>query len=302
MKKIESILVGVDYSQNSENALREASRIANWNNARLHCLHVLEEEPLGEFRKNKMFDEPGVLAAAEYHLENVVARTVGAGHDIRCHVKIGHPFKEIVAAIEAEDIDLVVLGSHGFNTTTASRTGVFASRCVRKAPTDVLLVRERQIEPFRNVVACVDFSDNSIRAAHRAAEIAEQDKAALELFHVYRSPIYAASDAGGVGPLLPPSDTAEIIASLRDKLERLAEKVSDRCGGYEIHAAVREQVGVSDGIVQRLKELGADLVVLGTRGRTGIKKLLMGTTAEHLIHDSPCSALAVKPEGYRYVL
>ncbi|MGK0188457.1 MAG: nucleotide-binding universal stress UspA family protein, partial [Verrucomicrobiales bacterium] len=53
-------------------------------------------------------------------------------------------------------------------------------------------------------------------------------------------------------------------------------------------------------VINHLTECSADLVVLGTRGRTGFKSLLMGTTAEKLIHETPCSALAVKPKGFHF--
>ena len=57
MKDITSIVVGIDYSENSANALREASRIANWNDASLVCLHVLDEEVIEVFREQGEFDE-----------------------------------------------------------------------------------------------------------------------------------------------------------------------------------------------------------------------------------------------------
>ena len=75
-------------------------------------------------------------------------------------------------------------------------------------PVDVLLVRERENAPFRNILACVDFSENSIRAAYHAAAIAEQDKAAIELLHVYRTPVYTAPDAGIYAPIMPPIQSA----------------------------------------------------------------------------------------------
>ena len=195
MKPITSVLVGIDYSENGRNALREASRIANWNSSKLVCFHVIEEEVIREFRRNPEFDERSNLDAALSRLEVYVADLVGAGHDIECKTVIGHPYKEFLDAIEAHRTDLLVLGSHGLKKDTPRRVGTLAARCARKAPVDVLLVRERQVEPFRSIVACVDFSENSIRAAYRAADIAIQDNASLTLYHTFRSPIHVAADA-----------------------------------------------------------------------------------------------------------
>lgn len=302
MKDITSIVVGIDYSENSANALREASRIANWNDATLVCLHVLDEEVIEVFRERGEFDEPGVRATALQHLEAFVTETVGAGHDLHCQICVGHPFKEILVALAARDAELLVLGSHGIEISSADRIGALANRCIRKAPVDVLLVRERQKEPFRCVVACVDFSESSIKAAHHAAEIARQDNAALELLHIFRSPIYDAPEAGIFGPLLPPIDTRGILDMLRARLDTLADEISASCGGCEVHTHVDEWAVVAGGIIRRFKELDPDLAVIGNRGRTGIKGFFVGTTAEKIIRRAPCSVLTVKPEGFRYKL
>jgi nucleotide-binding universal stress UspA family protein len=219
---------------------------------------------------------------------------------MECKVVAGHPFGEVLSTIEATGAELLVLGSHGLKSDDFRRIGMLARRCVRKVPADVLLVRERQHEPFRCVVACVDFSENSIRAAYRAVDIAIQENAALEILHIYCPPIYPATDAGVFGPVLPPIDTSEIVGTLRARLDRLATELSNYGDGYDVRARVEEHVGVSGGIVRRLGEIEADLVILGTRGRTGLKGLFIGTTAERLIHEAPCSAFTVKPEGFAY--
>jgi nucleotide-binding universal stress UspA family protein len=69
MNEINSIVVGIDYSENCANALREASRIANWNDAKLVCLHVIEEDIIRDFRLNETFDEQRVLDAAKERVE-----------------------------------------------------------------------------------------------------------------------------------------------------------------------------------------------------------------------------------------
>lgn len=295
------IMVGIDYSPNSDNALCEAARIANWNDAALCCLHVIDEDVLDGFRDDKGFDEQAIRRAALGRLEEHVGEVLGAAREVRCKVEIGHPFKELIQAVDGSGSRLLVLGSHGLGKSDPKRTGAFASRCVRKAPVDVLLVRGGQSDPFASIVACVDFSENSIRGAYRAAEIAAQDKAALELLHIFCSPIYAAADVGGYGPVLPPSAPPGIPASLRTRLEKLAEEIGNECG-VEVRASVVDQAGVAVGIVEHLLQVSADLAVLGTRGRTGLKRLLLGTTAERVIHESPCSTLAVKPEGFEYSL
>ena len=76
--------------------------------------------------------------------------------------------------------------------------------------------------------------------------------------------------------------------------------IRERFPDLKVEAVIRQRENVWYAIVDYLKEAEADLAVLGTRGRTGIKILLLGTTAERIIHESPCSVLAVKPDGFEY--
>lgn len=300
MKNLKRILVGIDYSDCCENAVREAARIANWNNGKLICLHVFDEEILEEFQHYESFDQTAVMDEAKRRLERFVADQLGAGHDIDCVVRVGHPFKELLHGVSDWEADLLVLGSRGFNQKDARRTGVFASRCIRKAPVPVLLVRKHQRDPFNRIVACVDFSKTSRRAIEHALAVAEQGTGKLELLHVYLSPILAASDSYGLGPILPAIDSSETQRILEKKLGDLADHYSNDFPDVEITATVREGVSIPATVIEHLDDIEADLVVLGTRGRTGLKSLLMGTTAEKLIHETPCSALAIKPEGFHY--
>jgi universal stress protein E len=300
MKKLNHILVAIDYSENSKNALREASRIANKSNGRLICLHVIDEDIAEVFRSKNKLDEPGVIEVATNNLEAFVGDTIGSGHDVEWRVAIGYPFKEIVDTLNSTGANLLVLGSHGLSSDSPNKVGTLAKRCVRKAPSDVLLVRERQEDPFRCILACVDFSENSIKAAYDAAQLAVQDKATLELLHIFPTPPNLYPDALGFGSVLPRIETSEILAGIRKRLESLADEISAATDACEIRATVEECGSINIGIEQRIKETGADLVVSGTRGRTGLKSLLLGTNAENIIHNSSCSTLSVKPEGFHY--
>ncbi|MGK0186335.1 MAG: universal stress protein E, partial [Verrucomicrobiales bacterium] len=287
MKNLKRILVGIDYSTSCETALSEAARIANWNDGKLICLHVFDEEILEEFRRYESFDQTAVMDEAQRRLETYVAEHLGAGHDIECVVEIGHPFKKLLHGVKNWETDLLVLGSRGFNQKHSGRTGVFASRCIRKAPVPVLLVRKNHTSPFDRIVACVDFSETSYRAIEHALTVAEQSSKELELLHIFLSPIMAATDAYGLGPALPIIDSSETQRILEDKLSALAEKIGATSPSVVITTKVREGASISREVINHLTECSADLVVLGTRGRTGFKSLLMGTTAEKLIHETP---------------
>lgn len=302
MSAKKSILVGIDYSPPCFNALREAARIANAADLSLICYHVLDQDILDEFKHHETYDENGILEFAYEKIEAFIRDVIGTAHDIEAFVKIGNPFIETLKLIKEHNPETLVLGSRGFGTIEPSTVGALASKCVRKAPVEVLLVRKNQDKPFHSIIACIDFSDNSIRAAYRAAEIARQDGAQLQLVHIYRPPIYADSDIGWLGPAFPMIQEPSILDNTSNRLEKLSYELGKKFDLQDISSVVHRDTSITRGIHKSSKEMNADLIVLGTRGRTGLKILLLGTTAESLIHSTPCSTLAVKPEGFTYSL
>jgi universal stress protein E len=302
MSSKKTILVGIDYSPHSKNALREAARMANSRDLALVCFHVLDQDVLDQFKHLDAYTGKGVLNFAREKMDSFIRDVIGTAHEINSTVSIGHPFRETLKQIEEHQPETLVLGSRGFSTTEHHHVGTLASRCVRKAPVEVLLVRNFQDRPFQNIVACVDFSDTSRRAIHRAAELARQDDSSLLLLLVYRPPVYADSETGWLGsafPIIPPPDIEE---NLQLRLEELGYDIGKEYDIQNLSTKVISALSIHHGIRETLEEVDADLVVLGTRGRTGFKKLLLGTTAEGLIHNTPCSALTIKPEDFHYTL
>jgi universal stress protein E len=300
MKPHSNTLVGIDYSDNSRNALREAARIANWNDGNLHCVHIIEDEVIAIFREQKDFAELKVMHTALAHLKEYVEDILGPENGCQCRLRVGHPFHEMIDEIKCRQADLLVLGSRGLSEKSTNNVGSLAQRCVRKAPVEVLLMRQKQDSPYQKIIVCTDFSDTSNRATLVAADIAIQDHARLELLHFHTHPIYPYSDA-----VMAPDPAAEFIDSLLDnqkeKLELLAEKLQSSHESLVVKTTVVED-SISHAIGSHIKKSEADLVVLGTRGRTGLKSLFLGTKAEKIIHLTSCSILAVKPEGFHYEL
>lgn len=295
MSATPSILVGIDYSPSCENALKEAARLSNAANCPLICYHVLDEEIMAGFKDLESYDEEGILDFARAKVEKFIRESIGAAHELKTVISVGHPFEVTLELIEEHNVETLVLGSRGLSSSGSSHVGRLASRCLRQAPVEVLLVRRDQDHPFRMIVACVDFSENAVRAARRAAEIAKQEGAGLSLIHVYRPVAYMDEEPGLLGSSIPLSLEPTIIEGLETRMDKLGYELGKEFDLQNVNTSIVTAVRVSQGIEDHLEEVNADLIVLGTRGRTGIKRLLLGTTAEAIIHHSTCSALAVKP-------
>jgi nucleotide-binding universal stress UspA family protein len=310
MQRISNILVGTDFSESSNAALVESQRIARSVGGKLCVIHVIDEELTEILRQKLNMPEAELIQLASDRLDEHLREVLDEPAEITTEVLIGCPFVEIVRAANSHATDLLVLGSGG-SETDGVHAGVLARRCVRKAPTKVLLVRQNQRKPFARIVACVDFSENSIEAIGLAAQVAEQDGAGLHLLHVCRPVVPSVhGDRGAFAGTkffdisLPPYPEMNYAQKQKEKLEELAiELLKKDYPKLEVESHVfTDGHRPSHGIVEFLKDSKAELVVLGTRGRTGVRSLLMGTTAERIVDHSPCSVLAIKPKGFDYDL
>lgn len=141
---------------------------------------------------------------------------------------------------------------------------------------------------FRSILVAVDFSNDSARALRYAVELARRFGAKIYLLHSY--PIHV----GGIAPygmVVPESFERDCREAASKHLGQWADKVSAE--GVEVEFTVTP-VFASEAIAKLAREIGADLIVMGTRGLTGLKHVLLGSVAERTIRVAPCPVLTVK--------
>jgi len=306
MNELRSIVVGLDFTSASRAALRQAARIAAWNQATLHAIHVVEPS---------FFDDlAGILAIdRESHAKEVRDSARKAAQDVavqgelavgaRVDVMIGSAAEMLVRATKQEAAELLVLGVR--SPVSAGRgPGPVATACARRAPANVLLTHESHTGPYKTIIACVDFSPTSLRAVHQAVRVAQQDKAALRIVHVAVPPMLDAAYAGHPLGIWPgqPLKAMELWNTYRSALDaRLAsfiEPLRGEMSALNVVAEITDQDHCARGIAAYAKGHAADLLVLGTQGKSNIRYALVGSTAERVLAALPCSALAVKPAEF----
>jgi nucleotide-binding universal stress UspA family protein len=89
---------------------------------------------------------------------------------------------------------------------------------------------------------------------------------------------------------------------LRHRLEAFGEPLRPEMAQFGVRYEIFDYPGHGRGLTEFAPQVGRDLVVLGTRGRTNLRDLLLGSTAERVVRDAPCSILVVKPEGFDHML
>ncbi len=137
---------------------------------------------------------------------------------------------------------------------------------------------------FRKILCPVDFDQNSLQALRLATGLAQESEAILYVVHVVAMP-------PGPEVALP---FRKMEAEARAKLERLVRQ--------RVKGKARCQIEVTMGdpgveILQAAKRLGANLIVMATHGRKGLRHLVLGSVAEHVVREASCPVLTVKPKA-----
>lgn len=143
---------------------------------------------------------------------------------------------------------------------------------------------------IQNILVATDFSPSAARAVATATDYARHFQAQLIILHAYRVDIPVASPLTGGGYVLPDGFFEQLAKEARLRVEKVAN---------EVKAAGVSAIGIAtDGhpatsIVEEAKARKADLIVMGTRGLTGLKHLALGSVADRVVRTAPCPVLTV---------
>jgi nucleotide-binding universal stress UspA family protein len=146
--KLKTIVVPIDFSQPSNNALRYAIRLADQFGAVLRLVHVVEPAPfLNDLPNVALTRTDGEIAkAAKVKLQALAQDQIDELIPLYPEVRIGKPYQEIVAAAKVGDADLIVIATHGYTGLKHAFLGSTAERVVRHAHCPVLVVRQNKKE------------------------------------------------------------------------------------------------------------------------------------------------------------
>ena len=145
---------------------------------------------------------------------------------------------------------------------------------------------------YQCILAPTDFSDSAGNAVHAAAGLARQYKAELHLLHIIAAQVYYAEMPE---MMLPPMEglSRQLRASGKERLEKLT---SDLGRGLHPHIHIEESAArPADAIIEASANIRADLIVIGSHGRTGLMHILLGSTAERIVREAGCDVLIIKP-------
>jgi nucleotide-binding universal stress UspA family protein len=148
------------------------------------------------------------------------------------------------------------------------------------------------MKPIKKILVPLDFSPVSMHALEFATDLAKRYEAALDLVYAYQ-PIAYALPEGYV--LITPDQLTEILAEFEKRLADAKRSVL-AAGIAQVDSEVIDGYPISV-ILQRQEQRGHDLIVMGTHGRSGIKRLVLGSVAENVLRSAKCPVLLVRGEA-----
>ncbi|HEV3339939.1 MAG TPA: universal stress protein [Pirellulales bacterium] len=306
MKPIfEKILVPIDFSDASLVALSRAVTLAKSLDATVTVVHAIPPVSSGadpvigpdammvDWRSPASASEleHRLREGAERQLRAAVDPYLGQGLDLHFRTLWGAPFIEVIHAVQEEAYDLVVVGTRGRSAIARMLVGSTSTKLVRKCPCPVWVVKPDAKMPFEAVLAPIDFSEVSHESLRLAGELAAHLNSSLHVLHVF------AREHDYLLDLMPEDDFELRVPRRHELISQLRAFAKD--SGLKIEPILHAKQGdVTPQILSTAEEVDAGLIVMGTLGRAGVSGLLIGNTAEKVLHASCRSLLAIKPPGY----
>ena len=297
--KIRSILVPIDFSRLSLQAIEFALPLVKKFGAQLHLVHVFAPDyPLASMAAMPLIvPELEVGKRVRRHLKDVAKKySVRLGPE-NIHALRGRPFEEICRLAREKSIDLIITSTRGLTGLKHLTLGSTAERVVRYSPCPVLVLRpidrkskmmKRQLS-FHKILVPIDFSECSMKGVAYAKALAGEFGSKLVLLHSIAIQYYVSNDEYARYDFPQLMQQAEKAS--RNQMGDLVKK-TDWDGVVEVETSL--QIGhAGQQICARAIDHQADVIVTSTHGTTGFKHILLGSTAEYVVRHASCPVLVV---------
>ncbi len=299
-----TILFATDFSESTEAARHITRALARHLGARVVCAHaatVTMIPPEGHELSSVAFESFQILVREELavrreRLQEIAGEFTGDGITASARLEEG-PVVDTICSIARElDAALVIVGSHGRTGLKRFFLGSVAERVVRACETSVLVARPPTVdrEGFHRVLVPTDFSQAAEVALDQAMTLASEH-AIIDILHCWTPEEFP---DGLLRPLEAGRPQAAPPAAERAKElgEAWMRRVAMGRRQVAFHlVAERPTAGIQQFIDEQ--EQAYDLIAIGSHGRTGMERLLIGSVAESTVRYAPCSVLVARPRA-----
>lgn len=277
MKKI---IVPIDFSEPSSHALNFAIEFNEKIKGEIVIVHIVETPVsqinlLGEVADDIMesFYTGEFIKGTHEKLEEWKQRVTDAGQKVSVHMKLGNAYTKISETITQEKASWIIMGSKGASGLKEIFIGSNAERMIRHANCPVIVIKgETHLENMHSMAFASDLSEEQDLIVNHAKEVQEMLGLNMHVVKV-KTPYNWLSEL----------DAQKQLASFAER---------NYLKDYTVNTIEADYV--DQGAIQFAKEVGAELIVLGTHGKKGFAHLIGGSIAEDVVNDSELPILVYK--------
>ncbi len=290
--RIDMVLIGTSLGEESDQVVCSGLAMARAAGARAFIVHAAQLEPLLVGYGHVLEREQ--LAKCDEELRRQIERLGAGGPDLAgSKVQIGAPHRILIETAQEIGADLIVVGATGSGPFAAELLGSTADRVLRKAPCPILIVRGELPVPPRRVLAPVDLStlsgDSFCCGLQMLAQLAGNAEVQVRAVHA-----------------LSLLDALAFRQRTKTSVEQASEHVAAQLQRFVLEnrpdLSFPVETTVLPGeprfeILREMEEHPVDLLILGTHGRGGMDRLVLGSVASTVSRKAPCSVLVISPEA-----
>jgi nucleotide-binding universal stress UspA family protein len=289
MYKFNRLLIGLDLTDLDDGLIQYASMLAKaMGSEKAYFIHVAKDLELPEeIRKNY----PDLLAPKDEALSALMKEKIDANWsakscEVVTEVKEGNPTDKILKWSGIKEVDLIIMG----RKRELKGKGVLPNKLAKIAHASMILVPETSKPQINSILVPLDYSKFSFMALEQAQQLADETGATITLQNVYFVP----SGYHSTGKSY--EEFADIMKKNAEKnYSEFAKEHGFDEDKYTCVYSLDENAEPSDKIFEKAEEDKMDLIVMGSKGRTGIASILVGSIAEKLIQrDNSIPLLIVK--------
>ena len=294
MQEIKTILFPVEFSTQSDAGLERVRFLAKKFNSKVVLLHVIPETPVFlltspqterylEIVKSKALDI----------LEELRSQLADEGIEAESELREGKVYLEIVCAAKEKGADLIVMLRHGEYGSTVMKV-------VSKAHPPVYVVQNKPITGINSILFPTDLSGPAGFSWRYTVNLAEQLDAKITVIHVHEMPLHWQDIEAELQAYFP--EYTELMGKEVEERSLNALRSIYRDDKVKIDYLVRVAPDAATEIVNVASQIGADLIVMATHGRTGLKKILLGSVTEKVVRISDVDLIVVRPPEFQVEL
>ena len=284
MKLLEKILLAADFSQSTDNLVENAIGLAKTFQSQIILIHVLPDDITNE--KARLLLNDAAINQLELINDKIKSEGVETDNPI---LEYGNHFDKIIKTADNIHANVIVIGAGEKTKDDVFQLGTTAEKIIRKSTKPVWIVKNNSPLDVKNILCPVDFSTESKRALKNAIIMARRFNAELIILSVYEM-IYSDS-------LKLKLDWDEEIEYIKLEHEKEFNSFLEGFNLTDLNWDREIAKGLpSEEILKAISLYNTDLLIMGTTGKSGLNRIVMGSVTEKVVREVPCSFITIKSE------